>query len=121
MKNFDEVTQVTQKLLQTGFIFESSESGLIPLHIHRKISKDQSVDILPILKKILETKVPTYLGVIGSKTKASRLRQDLRQSGIVEEKINQSYESQSGKSRDKMFNYFIANKLKHLMENIQEF
>ena len=39
----------------------------------------------------------------------------------IEEKINQSYESQSGKSRDKMFNYFIANKLKHLMENIQEF
>ena len=39
----------------------------------------------------------------------------------IAEKINQSYESQSGKSRDKMFNYFIANKLKHLMENIQEF
>jgi hypothetical protein len=36
-------------------------------------------------------------------------------------KIIESYESQTDKSRDKMFNYFIANKLKHLMEHIGEF
>jgi hypothetical protein len=39
----------------------------------------------------------------------------------VQEKILESYNAQGGKGRDKMFNYFIANKLKHLMENIQEF
>jgi hypothetical protein len=32
-----------------------------------------------------------------------------------------SYASQEHKTRDKMFNYFIANKLKNLMEHIGEF
>lgn len=36
-------------------------------------------------------------------------------------KVLESYESQGTKTRDKMFNYFIANKLKHLMEHIGEF
>lgn len=31
------------------------------------------------------------------------------------------YEEQAGKGRDKLFNYFIDNKLKHLMEAINEF
>jgi hypothetical protein len=39
----------------------------------------------------------------------------------ISEKILKSYEEQSTKSRDKMFNYFIANKLKHLMEHISDF
>lgn len=47
---------------------------------------------------------------------------DLQQiPSTVQEKILESYGLQENKSRDKMFNYFIANKLKHLMENIQEF
>jgi hypothetical protein len=41
--------------------------------------------------------------------------------GTVQEKILESYEAQGNKGREKMFNYFIANKLKNLMENIQEF
>ena len=45
----------------------------------------------------------------------SMIPEDLRQ------KIIDSYMVQNDKGRDKMFNYFIANKLKHLMENIQEF
>lgn len=36
-------------------------------------------------------------------------------------KVIESYNSQEDKKRDKMFNYFIANKLKHLMEHIGEF
>jgi 5'-3' exonuclease len=36
-------------------------------------------------------------------------------------KVLDSYQAQENKGRDKMFNYFIANKLKHLMENINEF
>lgn len=36
-------------------------------------------------------------------------------------KVMESYEAQGTKPRDKMFNYFIANKLKHLMEHIGEF
>lgn len=39
----------------------------------------------------------------------------------VKAKIIESYEAQTEKGRDKMFNYFIANKLKHLMEHIGEF
>lgn len=40
---------------------------------------------------------------------------DLRQ------KIIDSYESQTNRNRSKLMNYFIANKLKNLMENISEF
>ena len=39
----------------------------------------------------------------------------------VKEKILDSYNAQSDKGREKMFNYFIANKLKNLMESIGEF
>ena len=39
----------------------------------------------------------------------------------VASNIVESYEAQGNKGRDKMFNYFIANKLKNLMENIGEF
>jgi hypothetical protein len=39
----------------------------------------------------------------------------------VVEKILESYNSQTDKNKDKMFNYFIANKLKNLMEHIGEF
>jgi hypothetical protein len=36
-------------------------------------------------------------------------------------KILESYENQTNKSRDKLMNYFMANKLKNLMESIGEF
>jgi hypothetical protein len=39
----------------------------------------------------------------------------------VKTKILESYNNQSDKNKDKLFNYFIVNKLKNLMENIQEF
>jgi hypothetical protein len=39
----------------------------------------------------------------------------------VKDKILESYNAQGDKGRDKMFNYFIANKLKNLMESIGEF
>ena len=39
----------------------------------------------------------------------------------VKEKILESYEAQANKGRDKMFNYFISNKLKNLMEHLGEF
>jgi len=39
----------------------------------------------------------------------------------VKENILESYNSQDNKGREKMFNYFIANKLKNLMESIGEF
>lgn len=52
MKEHDDVTEVTRKLLTPGFIFENSESSLIPMRIHRSIDKDKAVDILPTLKTI---------------------------------------------------------------------
>lgn len=39
----------------------------------------------------------------------------------IRESVMEVYEAQSGKSRDKLFNYFIANKLKNLMESLNEF
>lgn len=39
----------------------------------------------------------------------------------VREKVISEYNRQEGKGRDKLFNYFITNKLKNLTENIAEF
>ena len=39
----------------------------------------------------------------------------------IKDKILDSFNTQEDKGRDKMFNYFIANKLKHLMEHIGDF
>lgn len=39
----------------------------------------------------------------------------------IKSRILGEYEAQSGKSRDKLFNYFIQNKLKNLMEDLQDF
>jgi hypothetical protein len=39
----------------------------------------------------------------------------------IAEKVLMQYEQQSNKDRSQLFNYFIANKLKNLMENISEF
>lgn len=39
----------------------------------------------------------------------------------IAEKVRASYAEQANKGRDKIFNYFIVNKLKHLMEHIGEF
>lgn len=39
----------------------------------------------------------------------------------ISEKILNSYENQADKKRDKMFNYFIKNQLKHLMEHLNDF
>jgi hypothetical protein len=39
----------------------------------------------------------------------------------IGEKVVESYDKQEGKGREKLMNYFIANKLKNLMESIGEF
>ncbi len=52
MKENDDVTEVTRKLLTPGYIFESNDRNLIPMRIHRSIDKDKAVDILPTLKSI---------------------------------------------------------------------
>lgn len=39
----------------------------------------------------------------------------------IEQSIMNEYESQAGKTRSKIFNYFVVNKLKNLMENINDF
>lgn len=39
----------------------------------------------------------------------------------IKEKVLTIYNEQSSKDRSKLFNYFIKNKLKHMMENINEF
>lgn len=50
------------------------------------MSKGHMTD-LPVVKRILEIHEPPYLGVIGSRQKASVLRRELRESGFEEEKI----------------------------------
>ena len=54
MREFDDISQVAQKLIRPGFIFESEESNLLPLRINRGIGKDEFVDILPTLRKIYD-------------------------------------------------------------------
>jgi hypothetical protein len=39
----------------------------------------------------------------------------------IKEKVMIEYDNQANKSRDKLFNYFITNRLKNLTENISEF
>ena len=39
----------------------------------------------------------------------------------IRKKVMEQYESQKGKDRSKLWNYFIANKLKNLMEHLSEF
>jgi len=39
----------------------------------------------------------------------------------IRTKVMEQYESQKGKDRSKLWNYFIANKLKNLMEHLSEF
>ena len=40
---------------------------------------------------------------------------------LITESILSKYDEEDGKGRDKLFNYFIKYKLKHMMENIGEF
>lgn len=39
----------------------------------------------------------------------------------IKNKVMESFNSQMGKTREKMFNYFMTNKLKNLMESLNEF
>lgn len=39
----------------------------------------------------------------------------------IQNKVIQEYDVQNGKGREKLFNYFVANKLSSLLESIQEF
>ena len=39
----------------------------------------------------------------------------------IKDQVVAIYNEQAGKGRAKLFNYFIDNKLKHLMESINEF
>ena len=80
----------------------------------------------PLTKKRIDTLIDKTAETIDSQYKRNyfRNKQLIDLTEVPEEiriKVIESYEAQSGKSRDKMFNYFIANKLKHLMESIQEF
>ena len=51
------------------------------------MSKGHATD-LPVLAEILSTREPPYLGVIGSKQKASVLRRDLAAQGIPAERLD---------------------------------
>ena len=39
----------------------------------------------------------------------------------IKEAVHESYKAQAGKGRDKLFNYFVQNKLKHLLTDIGQF
>ena len=46
--------QVTQKLIQTGYLFENEDTSVLPLRISRNIGPNEAVDLLPTLKKIYQ-------------------------------------------------------------------
>ena len=80
----------------------------------------------PLTKKRIDALIDKTAENIDSEHKRNYLRnQQLIDLSFVPEdiknKVLESYESQSSKGRDKMFNYFISHKLKHLMEHIGDF
>lgn len=54
MSDNEEVMQVTQKLIQTGYLFENEDTSVLPLRISRNIGPNEAVDLLPTLKKIYQ-------------------------------------------------------------------
>lgn len=84
-------------------------------------------------KPLTQKKIDGMIGMLGVETddmSASILRNYHRNLTLIDlsrvpsevsSKILEEYDSQEKKGRDKLFNYFIANKLKHLTEHIQEF
>lgn len=54
------------------------------------MSKGHATDF-PVLKEILTTRHPPYVGVIGSEQKASVLRRDLRREGVTEDQIDRFF------------------------------
>jgi xanthine dehydrogenase accessory factor len=54
------------------------------------MSKGHATD-LPVLAEVLQTRQAPYIGVIGSKQKASVLRRDLKEIGLPDERISQFY------------------------------
>lgn len=80
----------------------------------------------PLTKKRIDALISKTADNIDSEHKRNYLRnQQLIDLTFVPEKITMaivaSYDAQPNKSRDKIFDYFITNKLKNLMEHIQEF
>jgi xanthine dehydrogenase accessory factor len=54
------------------------------------MTQGHAVDF-PILKRVLETRTPSYLGVIGSEVKGMKLRKELEEVGISREKTAQFF------------------------------
>lgn len=52
MRDHDEIFQVTQRLLETGYLLENENCSLLPLSIERPIGHNEAVDLLPLLKQI---------------------------------------------------------------------
>lgn len=80
----------------------------------------------PMTKKKMDHWIDKHLQNIDSQYERNLARNrqliDLDQiPSDIKNKVWESYDLQAGKSREKLFNYFMENKLKHLMESLNEF
>ena len=66
---------------------ETTVESMHPRTFFVLMSRGHATD-LPVLAKILQSRTPPFLGVIGSKQKASVLKRDLTAMGIAEEKLD---------------------------------
>lgn len=51
-ENIPETEYVLKHLLQSGFVFEASKKGEVPITIHRAIGPNKTVNLLPTFEKL---------------------------------------------------------------------
>lgn len=74
------------------------------------------------ISSLLSTDPSTYAADVLDRYKLNSLLIDFGNiPTAVQDRVVAEYKYQQGKGRDKMFNYFVKHKLKHLMEHIGEF
>jgi len=74
------------------------------------------------LTALLESDPASYPADVSDRYKLNSLLIDFSNiPTAVQDKVITEYKYQQGKGREKLFNYFVKNKLKHLMEHIGEF
>ena len=134
-KNVDQFDPVRKKWIRADdpykYVQEHIMRGDTGDGIPNFLSDDDTFVSDKRQKPLTQKKIDAYLGKDPKEfCDAAMLRNYMRNQQLVDfefipadikSRILSEYEAQSGKSRDKLFNYFIQNKLKNLMEDLQDF
>ena len=95
------------------------------------LSSDNCLVIGDRQRSLTQKKMDTYIELdLDEKKDLSIYRNYMRNKQLIDltftpkdirEKVMESYNAQIGRNKSKLINYFIANKLKNLMEHVSEF